>query len=118
MADHHDGAAPVGASDHRVFDMSSAALWRGDIHDLVIEGHPGRARQRGHHDASDTDMVAAGELVETDVQAWVRDQVVDDCHDLKCSPLHPSVQRFVLTGCPNNTLAAWRKPNVLPLFRR
>ena len=37
MADHHDGAAPMGASDHRVFDMTSAALGRGEIHDLVVE---------------------------------------------------------------------------------
>src|SRR5213079_2102646 len=82
MADHHDGAAPMGASDHRVFDMTSAALWRGGIHDLVVEGLPRLARQWGHHDASDTAMVAPGELVETDVQAGIREQVVNDCHGL------------------------------------
>ena len=62
--------------------MTSAALWRGGIHDLVVEGHPRLARQRGHHDASDTAMVAPGELVETDVQAGIREQVVNDCHGL------------------------------------
>src|SRR4051794_35576449 len=83
MADHHDGAAPMGASDHRVLDMTSAALGRGDIHDVVVEGHPGPARQWDDHDASDTAMVAAGELVDAHVQAGIRQQVVDDCHGLK-----------------------------------
>jgi hypothetical protein len=109
----------MGASDHRVLDMVSAALWRGAIDDVVVEGHPRPARQRGDHDASDTGMVAPAELVDTDVQAGIREQVVDDCHGLKVArsirPLSGSRSLISLTKLlPQDG----GRRNVLRLLRR